>query len=247
MNFIVWKKVISFLGREENDLLRLLFCWERKISETWRQLVPVFPPRSALSIGTLPSHLDCTSSGCSRGLARLSSRKARLHSLCWLVEGGKLLSRCWLKGPRSPCSAFQFKFSRALIVYTQRACVLPEVTDAATQHEHCLSEPLCWNIELHRTAMQAMNLWRPTFGPHQILIAFWYKSTYTEHEGNFEWLNKKWKHFENRLLIMLLHFFQLALFGYWQSHLILTVVLKEVACVFIYRLSWASNLLAVWI
>lgn len=72
-------------------------------------------PACPLHQGTLPSHLECTSSGCSLSLPRLYSRKAVSHSLCWLVERGKLLSRCWLKGPRSRCSAFQFKFSGALI------------------------------------------------------------------------------------------------------------------------------------
>lgn len=172
------KKVISF--SLEGRKMTCFICYSSGRENLWNLKASdacLSSPACPLHQGTLPSHLECTSSGCCLSLPRLYSRKAVSHSLCWLVGRGKLLSRCWLKGPRSRCSAFQFKFSGALIAYPQRACVSPEGTNAATQHSHCLSEPLCRNIELHPTALKAVNLWRLTFDPRQILIAFWYKST----------------------------------------------------------------------
>lgn len=234
MNFIVWKKVISLLGRKGNDCLHMLFCWERKISETWRQPMPVFSPHVCPSHQrTLPSHLQCTSSGCSVSLPRLYSRQAISHYLCWLVERQTVEQMLSSRGPGCCVRHFSL-FSGALIAYTQRACVSPlEVTNFVTQHQHCLSEPLRWSIGLHHTATRAVNLWRPAFGSCQILIAFHCRSIYAKHEGNFEWLNKNGSILKTGLLLCYCtHVFLLACWVlYWQNHLILTIVPKEPDCV----------------
>lgn len=134
MNFTVWKKVISLLGREESNMLRLLFCWEKNLWNLMATDACLF----SLCLPS-PSGNTAISSRMRKvsyllGLPRLYGREAISHSLCWLVQKSKLLSRCWLRGPRLPCSAFQFKYSKVLIVYTQRAHDSPEAPSAATQH-----------------------------------------------------------------------------------------------------------------
>lgn len=106
MNFIVWKKWYHSL---EGRKMTCFICyssgrenpWNLKATSTYLSSPTLSSPQ-----GALLSHSLHPCAGCSRGLPRLYSRKAVSHSLCWLVEGGKLLSRCWLKGPRSQCLHF---------------------------------------------------------------------------------------------------------------------------------------------